>query len=186
MLFLQRGWKYWECRSTKCLLGSSICERHSPVQVMECLFILFSGEWGRSGKQLCGFRWKIVQVVADSAYSLLSSEMTMVRKCWIWEQVVDGTRLAGEQENRNPIWPLPNLFANVYIYICSWIVASSSVSCHRGALWHHSASIYCIFSTFGYSPLFQLCIKNLNLLALSRNDRVGFLVCFFFWRQPSV
>lgn len=85
----------------------------------------------------------------------------------------------GEQENRNPVWPLPNLFVNVYIYICCRIVASSSVSCHQGALWHHSASIYCIFSTFGYSSLFHLCIKNLSLLALSRNDRIGFFVLFF-------
>lgn len=133
----------------------------------------------KGGKQFCGFHWKTVQVVVNSAYSLLSSEMTMVRKCRVWEQVVDGTRLAGEQENRNPAWSLPNPFANVYIYICCWIVASSLVSCHQGALWHHSASIYCIFSTFGYSSLFQLCIKNMNLLAFSRNNRVDFYVLFF-------
>lgn len=102
------------------------------------------------GSNSVGFIEKTVQVVADSTYSLLSREMTMVRKRRFWQQVVDGTRLAGEQENRNPVWPLPNLFVNVYIYICSWIVASSSVSCHWGALWHHSASIYSIFSTFGY------------------------------------
>ena len=53
------------------------------------------------------------------------------------------------------------------------------MSCYQGAAWHHSASIDGIFSKFGYSSLFQLCIKNLSLLALSRNDRVGFFVSFF-------
>lgn len=67
-------WEYWECRTTKGILGCSICESHLPVQVMQCLFILFSGEWGRSGKReaILWVSLKKLQVVANSAYSLLS------------------------------------------------------------------------------------------------------------------
>lgn len=35
---------------SKHLLGCNICGRHLPVRVMEHLFILLLGEWGRSGK----------------------------------------------------------------------------------------------------------------------------------------
>lgn len=141
-------------------------------------------KWKR-GKHCYESPWKTIWDGADIAYSLLSREMTKVKKCrgttvefesrcsWL-DKTGWGT---GKYKSR--LTSGKSFFANVYIYIYCWIVASPSVSCHRGAVWHHSASIYGIFSMFGYSPLFQLCIKNLSLLALSRNDRVGFFVLFF-------
>lgn len=176
----QRGWKYWECRTTKCLLGCSVCESHLSVQVMECLFTLFHGEWGRSGKggsNFVGFTEKL--------YRWLQTVLThylAVKWQWSGNGEFESRWLAGQDWLGNKKIEIPFDLCQIFLLMSTFTFAAGLLpvlQCRRGALWHHSASIYCIFSTFAYSSLFQLCIKTLNLLAFSRNNKLDIFVLFF-------
>lgn len=73
-------------------------------------------KWKRGSNSVC-FIEKLYRWVQTVLTHYLAGKWQWSGNAEFETRWLTGQDWHGEQENRNPVWPLPNLFANVYIYI---------------------------------------------------------------------